>query len=65
MEAFIIKADNEADASLLISLAKKLGMNAKKLSKTEIEDWSLAQMIDEGMNSETVSRKAIMKKLGK
>jgi hypothetical protein len=65
MEAVLIQADKKSDVSLLISLAKKLGMNAKTLSKSEIEDWNLAQMIDAGMKSGTVSRKAVMKKLGR
>lgn len=65
MEAVLIKADKKSDVSLLISLAKKLGMNAKTLSKSEIEDWNLAQMIDTGMKSGSVSRKTIMKKLGR
>lgn len=65
MEAVLIKADKKSDVSLLISLAKKLGMNAKSLSKSELEDWNLAQMIDAGMKSGSVSRKAVMKKLGR
>jgi hypothetical protein len=65
MEAVLIQADKKSDVSLLISLAKKLGMNAKTLSKSEIEDWNLAQIIDAGMKSGTVSRKAVMKKLGR
>jgi hypothetical protein len=65
MEAVLIKVENKSDVSLLVSLAKKLGMSAKTLSKTEIEDWNFAQMIDEGMKSGRVSRKAVMKKLGK
>jgi hypothetical protein len=65
MEAVLIKVENKSDVSLLVTLAKKLGMSAKTLSKSEIEDWNLAQMIDEGMKSGNVSRKAVMKKLGK
>lgn len=65
MEAVLIEVENKSDVSLLVSLAKKLGMRTKKLSKSEIEDWHFAQMIDEGMKSGRVSRKAVMKKLGR
>jgi hypothetical protein len=48
-----------------IELAKKLGMSAKALTKTEIEDWKLAQKIEAGMKSSKVSRSEVMKALGK
>jgi hypothetical protein len=65
MEAILIQADNKSDVSLLLSLARKLGMNAKALSKAELEDWNFAQLIDEGMKTGHASRKAVMNKLGK
>jgi hypothetical protein len=65
MEAVLIKAENKSDVSFLVSLAKKLGLSAKALSKSEIEDWNLAQKIDDGMKSGRVSRTAVMKALGK
>jgi hypothetical protein len=65
METVLINAKNKSDITLLISLAKKLGMSAKTLSRAEIEDWKLAQKIEAGMKTPTVSRNVVMKALGK
>lgn len=65
MEAVLIKAGKKSDIAFLIGLAKKLGMSAKALTKSEIEDWQLAQKIDSGMKSGNASRDEIMKALGK
>ena len=40
-------------------------MSAKALSNAEIEDWKLAQRIDAGMKTSSVSRNSVMKALGK
>lgn len=65
MEAVLIKVDNKSDVSFLVSLAKKLGLHAKALSKSELEDWNLAQKIDDGMKSGNARRKSVMKALDK
>ena len=65
MESVIINAKNKSDISLLISLAKKLGMSAKTLTRAEIEDWQLVQKMEAGMKSGNASRADVMKALGK
>ena len=65
MEAVIINAENKADIAFIIKLAKKLGMSAKALTNAEIEDWKLAQKIDIGMKTSTVSRNEVLKVLNK
>ncbi len=65
MNSVLIRSQNKADIALLISLAKKLGMNAKSLTKAEVEDWQLAQKIESGMKTQSVSRDAILKELSK
>ncbi len=65
MNSVLIRSQNKADIALLISLAKKLGMNAKSLTKAEVEDWKLAQKIESGMKTQSVSRDAILKELSK
>lgn len=65
METVIINADKKADMSLLLALAKKLGMNTHTLTRAEVEDWHLAKKIEAGMKTSDVSRKEIMKALGK
>ena len=65
MEAVLINAEKKSDIAFLISLAKKLGMSAKALTRSEIEDWQLAQKIESGMKSGSASRNEVMKALGK
>lgn len=65
MESVLIKAVKKSDISFLIELAKKLGLSAKALTKTEVEDWKFAQRIDAGMKTTSVSRNEVMKALGK
>jgi hypothetical protein len=65
MNSVLIRSQNKADMALLISLAQKLGMNTKSLTKAEIEDWHLAQKIESGMKTKSVSRDAILKELSK
>ena len=64
MEAVLISTENKSDLTILISLAKKLGMSAKTLSQTDIEDWKFAKKIEAGMKTQKVSRAEIMKVLG-
>lgn len=65
MEAVLINVEKKSDKTFLINLAKKLGMSAKALTHSEVEDWKLAQKIDSGMNTPTVSRNEVMKALEK
>lgn len=65
METVLINAEKKSDITFLLSLAKKLGMSAKALTRAEVEDWQLAQKIESGMKSGTVGRNEIMKALGK
>ena len=63
MESVLINAENKSDIALLVSLAKKLGMNARTLTKAEIADWQLVQKIETGMKSPDVSRSDVLKAL--
>ncbi|MDI1355226.1 MAG: hypothetical protein PSX36_09920 [bacterium] len=65
METVLINVEKKSDIAFLVSLAKKLGMSAKPLSQSEVEDWKFAQKIDEGMKTASVSRSSVMKALGK
>ena len=65
METILISGAKKSDLAVLLDLAKRLGLATKSLSRTEVEDWKLAQKIEEGMKTSTVSRSAIMKALGK
>lgn len=65
METIVVNGDDSGDMKLLLTLAKKLGLSVKKLTKAEAEDWNLAQQIQDGMKTENVSRADVMKALGK
>jgi hypothetical protein len=65
METVLVNVKKKSDIAFLVSLAKKLGMSAKALTQTEVEDWKFAQKIEAGMKTPRVSRAEIMKVLGK
>jgi len=65
METVLIKAEKKSDIAFLLSLAKKLGMSAKALTRAEVADWEFAKKIEAGMKSADVSRSEVMKALGK
>jgi hypothetical protein len=65
METILISGAKKSDLAVLLDLAKRLGLSTKSLSRAEVEDWKLAQKIEEGMKTSSVSRSAIMKALGK
>jgi len=65
METVLISVDKKSDLAFIISLAKKLGMSAKALTRAQVEDWKLAQKIESGMKTSNVSRSEVMKALGK
>jgi hypothetical protein len=65
MGTVLINVEKDSDIAFLISLAKKLGMSAKELTLSEVEDWKLAQKIEDGMKSSSISRDEVMKVLEK
>ena len=63
MEGAILHTDSDKDLSLILQLAKKLGISARKLSKDEIDDYGLTVAISEGKSGEYVDSKAYLKEL--
>jgi hypothetical protein len=63
MEGAILQTDSSQDLELILQLAKKLGISAKKLSKDEIEDYGLSIAINEGKTGEYVDTEIFMKEL--
>jgi hypothetical protein len=63
MTAIVISGQNKVDLKIIIELAKRLGANVKTLSDEEILDLGLLNAMEEGKNSEFVSRDKIMKLL--
>ena len=63
MTAIVISGQNKVDLKIIIELAKRLGVNVKTLSDEEILDLGLLKAMEEGRNSDFVSRDRIMKLL--
>ena len=64
MEAIIIEVHNEADIKFWLDLAKKTGTRAKSIDTENLEDAKLADLIEKGMKTRSVSRESIMEILG-
>jgi hypothetical protein len=64
MEAIVIEVKNEADVKFWLNLAKKTGTKAKSIDTEELEDARLADLIEKGMKTKSVSRESVMEILG-
>jgi len=60
MEAVIIEVKNEADVKFWLNLAKKTGTKAKSIDTDNLEDARLADLIEKGMKTKSVSRESVM-----
>lgn len=65
MEAIVIEVKNEADVKFWLNLAKKTGAKAKSINTENLEDARLADLIEKGMKTKSVSRESVMEILGK
>jgi hypothetical protein len=63
MESAIISAKSKRDIQLLVSVAEKMGIKAKILSKEELEDFGMAKAITEGKTGEYVDTDEFLKSL--
>ena len=61
----IAKLNNEKDADFILQVIKRVQGEAKILKGKALEDFHFAQLIDEGMNSETVPLSKVRAKLRK
>lgn len=60
MEAVIIEIKSKAESKFWLELAKKTGVKAKSINTDEIEDANLAELIDKGMKTKSVTRESVM-----
>ena len=60
MEAIVIEVKNGADIKFWLNLAKKTGSRAKSIDTDNIEDSRLADLIEKGMKTKTVTRESVM-----
>jgi hypothetical protein len=63
MEGAILHTDSDKDLSLILQLAKKLGISARKLTKAEIEDYGLSIAISEGKSGEYIDTESFLREL--
>lgn len=63
MKGAILHTDSNQDLNLILQLAKKLGISARKLSDEEIEDLGLSIAIAEGPSGEYVDTDNFLKEL--
>ncbi len=63
MKGAILHTDSNQDLNLILQLAKKLGISARKLSDEEIEDLGLSVAIAEGHTGEYVDTDNFLKEL--
>lgn len=64
MEAIVIEVKNDSDIKFWLNLAKKTGTKAKSINTQDIEDSRLADLIEKGMRTKSVSRESVMEILG-
>ncbi|HEY4324095.1 MAG TPA: hypothetical protein VGN20_08915 [Mucilaginibacter sp.] len=63
MESAIISGKSKKDIQLLITIAEKMGIKAKYLSKDDLEDFILAEAIKEGETGELIDTEEFLNSL--
>lgn len=62
METVLLHGD-EKKTKLILQLSREMGMQAKRISLSQLEDIQLAKEIEDGLKSKTVSKAKILKAL--
>ena len=65
MNTVILHSKSKDDLNLLLEIAKKFGIKAKVLTKSEMEDVGLGNAINEGKTGEFIDTGSYLKKLRK
>ncbi len=63
METIVIQTQSKSTTKLLVELAKKLGEKVSVLSKDQVEDLALGEMMNTMKTGRTVSKDSIMDEL--
>jgi hypothetical protein len=63
MESAVFISESKADLSILLTLAKKLGISTHRLTNEEIEDISLTNAMKIGRTGEYIDVDEYLKKL--
>lgn len=62
METVIIQGKSKKAINLLIELSRQLNLKQKKFTKSQLEDFLLAQSIDEGRKSGYTLKQQVLRK---
>lgn len=65
MQTVILKSNSESDLKLLTDLAKKIGVNTKVLSESDVEEIGLSFAIKLGRTKEYINTEKFINKLRK
>jgi hypothetical protein len=63
MESAILHTNSGSDLKLILQLAKKLGISARKLTSEELEDFGLSVAIEQGRTGEFIDADTFLKEL--
>lgn len=63
MNAILLEGESNKNVKLILNLANKLGVKAKKISSVQLEDHILAMKIEDGMKTKTVNKLDILSAL--
>lgn len=63
MESAILHTNSGSDLKLILQLAKKLGISARKLTSEELEDFGLSVAIEQGRSGEFIDADTFLKEL--
>lgn len=60
MKVVFIEAKSDNDVKFWLNLARKTGAKVKSIDTEDIEDSRLADLIEKGMETKSVSRESVM-----
>jgi NACalpha-BTF3-like transcription factor len=63
MNAVLFESPSTQNMKLLLALADKLGIKSKKMNEAELESFFLAEEIEKGMKTTTVSKAEVIEAL--
>ena len=63
MNAVLLESPSIQNMKLLLELVEKLGIKSRELNAEELEDFALANDIEKGMLTDTISKEAVMEAL--
>jgi hypothetical protein len=63
MESAIISGKSKKDIQLLVTIAEKMGIKAKFITKDDLEDFAIAKAIKEGETGELIDTSEFLKSI--